>query len=99
MQQISTPLPPSVPLCAAGHHPQLVETWGAPLGHRIGAPCPSMFHIECYRCGLATVPTPSRAMAESRWTHPTSQHRVPIAGLRRAREQACAALVLNGAAA
>lgn len=93
MMQTGSPLPPSVPSCGHGHRATLVQTWGAPAGHRIGTPAPHMFHIECHRCGLATVPTPSRALAESRWTDPTQAHnRVPISQLPRARQQACAAL-------
>jgi len=92
MIQISRPLPDSVPLCGTGHHPHLVETRGAPLGHRLGQPCPPMFHIQCSRCAMATEPTPNRALAESRWTHPTSQHLIPIHQLRSARERAVAAL-------
>ncbi len=92
MFQTGKPLPASVPLCGPGHTPHLVETWGAPQGHAIGKPCPPMFHIECHRCGMATVPTAQYAMAEQRWTDPTNPNRVPLAQLRRAREQACAAV-------
>ncbi|MGV8959231.1 MAG: hypothetical protein ACOH1V_02430 [Stenotrophomonas sp.] len=92
MFQTSRPLPASVPLCAPGHRPQLVKTCGAPQGHRIGKHCPPMFHIECHRCGLATLPNPSFALAEQRWTDPTNPYRIPISQLRQAREQVCAAL-------
>lgn len=87
-------LPASVPSCGHGHRPSFITTWGAPQGHRIGTPAPDMFHIECHQCGLATVPSPNRALAESRWTDPTQAHnRVPISQLPRARQQACAALI------
>lgn len=94
MLQTATPLPPTVPLCAPGHHPQRVETWGAPQGHAIGKPCPPMFHIECHRCGLATLPSPSFALAEQRWTDHSNPYRIPITQLRQAREQVFAALAV-----
>lgn len=89
--QTSLPLPASVPSCGAGHHPQIVTTTGAPVGHRLGAPCPALFHIECHACGVATVPSPERAMAELRWTRDdTPAYRIPISHLARHR-----ALVLD----
>lgn len=92
MMQTSKPLAENIPLCGAGHHPQWVETRGAPAGHAVGAPCPPMFHIECHRCGMATVPSTNRALPELRWTDPANPHRVAISELRRARQQASAAL-------
>lgn len=84
--QTSLPLPASVPSCGATHHPQIVTTTGAPAGHRLGAPCPALFHIECHACGVATVPTPDRAMAELRWTRDdTAAFRIPISHLGRHR--------------
>ncbi|UYK82281.1 hypothetical protein NG829_08325 [Xanthomonas sacchari] len=92
MRQIGQALPPSVPGCKPGHHPQIVETHGAPLRQRIGTPLPLLYHIECCRCGIATVPSPSRAIAEGRWVDPNGQHRIPLSHISRAREQAAAAL-------
>jgi hypothetical protein len=92
MYQLAQPLPPSIPSCAeAGHHPHLVRTQGAPLRHHLGAPVVPTWHIECCRCQVATVPHPSRAIAESRWTDPAGTHRIPLSQLRRAREQFAAA--------
>lgn len=83
MFQISRPLPADVPACAPGHRPQLVETRGAPQGHRVGLPCPSNWHVECTRCCVATVPHISRAITELRWRDP--EHRIPISSLGRVR--------------
>ncbi len=91
MRQMSAPLPASVPLCAPGHHPQLVETHGAPVRAAIGTPVPVMYHIECHRCGTATVPCTSRALTEGRWTDPHGLHRIPLSHLSRARAQATSA--------
>lgn len=92
MRQEATTLPADVPLCHPGHTPQLVRTQGAPLGHRPGTPCPDTWHIECCRCQLATVPSPSRAMAELRWTDATNPHRIPLCQLSQARIRAMAPL-------
>lgn len=93
MRQIASLLPPSVPACKPGHRASLVETHGTPVGHALGQPCPPMFHIECHQCHLATVPTPHRALAESRWTDATQAHnRIPLSLITRARQQACAQL-------
>ncbi|QDH71862.1 hypothetical protein FKV23_12850 [Lysobacter alkalisoli] len=53
-------------------------------------PCPPHHHIECHRCGIATVPSPSRAITEARW-HDPSAH-IPIHDLARVREQIAAAV-------
>lgn len=92
MRQTSRPLPPDVPLCAPGHHPQIVETHGAPVGHALGQPCPPTFHIECHQCGLATVPDTRFAVVELRWTDALPHKRIPISLLPRARGMALAAL-------
>ncbi|GAB3755053.1 hypothetical protein [Lysobacter olei] len=83
MFQISRPLPADVPVCAPKHRPQLVETRGAPTGHRVGLPCPSNWHVECTRCGVATVPHISRAIAELRWRD--AHTRIPLSALGRVR--------------
>ena len=87
MLQLSRPLPADVPACPAGHRPHLVETRGAPRGHRIGTECPRTWHIECGRCQVATTPAYSRAVTESRWrdaqAHP--QALIPLSDLGRAR--------------
>ena len=93
MRQTSRPLPRSVPLCGAGHHPQIVTTEGAPTGHRLGTPCPPLVHIECHRCGVATRPVPQErgALAELRWTDPSLGHmRIPISHLARHRGEVLA---------
>ncbi len=95
MRQTSRPLPPSVPLCGHGHHPQIVTTEGAPTGHRLGTPCPPLLHIECHRCGIATRPVPleKAALAELRWTEPSLSHlRIPISHLARHRGEVLAEL-------
>lgn len=92
MYQVAQPLPASIPGCATpGHHPHLVSTRGAPHRARLGAPVQTTWHIECCRCQVATVPHPSRAIAESRWTDPSGAHRIPLCHLSRAREQLDAA--------
>jgi len=92
MFQVAEPLPSSIPGCTEpGHRPHLVCTRGAPVGHRVGRRVPDTWHIECCRCQVATVPHPSRAIAESRWTDPTGAYRIPLSQLRRAREQFAAA--------
>ena len=85
MIQFGSPLPSGAPLCAHGHHPQLVESRGAPRGHRLGQPCPHTWHIECAICGIATEPHPSRAIAELRWSDPDSPHRIPLSQIGLAR--------------
>ncbi len=92
MLQIATTLPASVPYCNPNHRPQLVECRGAPLGHKPGQPYAIWWHIECCRCGIATVPSPSRALAELRWTDEQSQLRIPLSQIGQARERAAAAL-------
>lgn len=91
MLQIAEPLSPRIPVCVLGHRPQFVESRGAPLNHRPGLPCPNQYHIECARCGIATVPHPSRAIAELRWSEPDSPHRIPLSQIGQARVRAAAA--------
>ncbi|KAF1697966.1 hypothetical protein CSC62_07410 [Pseudoxanthomonas jiangsuensis] len=92
MRQEAIPLPPDVPTCVADHHPHLVRTYGTPRGANVGAPTPLvMFHIECCRCQVATVPHPSLAITEARWTDPAGTYRIPLSHLTRAREQFAAA--------
>ncbi len=88
MIQHSRPLPADIPTCVQGHRPQLVETRGAPAGHRVGSPCPPHFHIECHRCRVATVPSPSRAITELRWRDPMGH--IPLSDLPRVRERIAA---------
>ncbi len=93
MRQEATQLPRDVPLCVQGHTPHLVRTQGAPLGHRAGSPCPDLWHIECSRCQLATVPSESRAITELRWTDVDSAHqRIPRSQLGYARARVLADL-------
>lgn len=101
MRQISTPLHPSIPGCQVGHHPQWVETHGAPLRlhTRLGMPVPVMFHIQCARCGVATRPTHLRSLVENRWTDPAGLHRVPLSLIGRAREEAMATITTAARAA
>ncbi|WP_238319409.1 hypothetical protein [Xanthomonas maliensis] len=101
MRQISTPLHPSIPGCQVGHHPQWVETHGAPLRlhTRLGTPVRVMFHIQCARCGVATRPTHLRSLVENRWTDPAGLHRVPLSLIGRAREEAMATITTAARAA
>lgn len=99
MRQSAQPLPAAIPGCQPGHHPQWVETHGAPQRARIGTPVPTTFHIECCRCGIATRPTASRALVESRWTDPFRMHLIPLSQLTQAREQAVSAFVPSARAA
>jgi hypothetical protein len=99
VRQTSTPLPASIPTCAPGHRPQWVETHGAPLRVGIGTPVPTTYHIECHRCGLATRPSDSRAITESRWTDPARAHFVPLSNLSQARAQAVSAIATAAHAA
>jgi len=85
MMQIDHVLPADVPACAAGHRPVLVETRGAPHGHPIGTPAPTTWHIECARCRVATAPTQSRAMAETRWRFSKPQQLITTSDLSRYR--------------
>lgn len=99
MRQVATPLPASIPTCVPGHHPQWVETHGAPHRARIGTPVPTTFHIECHRCGIATRPTASRALVEGRWTDPARTHLIPLSQLNQAREHAVSAITTAAFAA
>ncbi|MDY0978960.1 hypothetical protein [Stenotrophomonas sp. CFBP8994] len=93
MQQSSRPCPADIPLCCYGNRPQIVTTMGAPTGHRLGHPCPALIHIECHMCQKATVPSPSLAITELRWTDPTlDQLLIPISHLTRARAEVLAGL-------
>lgn len=97
--QTTRPVPPSVPLCFTGHRPQIVTTTGAPAGHRLGAPCPALIHIECHRCGIATVPALNLAIAELRWTREDLAHqRIEISHLARERGRVLDSLSLTSAA-
>lgn len=91
MIQFARPLD-GVALCGEDHKPQLVETRGAPHGHRTGTPCPHIWHVECWACGTATVPTVSRAMAESRWHSQNPLHLISISDLGRERTALAASL-------
>lgn len=92
MRQIAHPLPAGVPLCRPGHHPQLVQTLGAPRGHRIGAPCPAQWHVECHQCGIATRPIDRQAIALLRWRGSSDLFHVPLSQLAQARLRACEAI-------
>ncbi len=86
MRQEGRPLPADMPLCAPGHRPQLVRTFGSPSTHPVATACPPMWHVECHACRAATVPSPSRAITEGRWSEPAA--RIPLSELVRARAQA-----------
>lgn len=88
MLQISHPLQLTADLsCGVGHRPQLVECRGAPQKHVVGGPCPILWHVECSLCGSATVPHPSKAIAELRWSDPSSPHRIPLSLIGQARQR------------
>lgn len=92
MIQTAHPLPAHAPGCHPDHRPQRVETRGIPRSTRaVGQPCPPLWHVECVRCGIATVPHPSRAVALARWRDPDVAHRIPLAQIAHARILAVAA--------
>lgn len=94
MHQLSRPIPEGVRLCAPGHHPQLVESRGTPRGHTLLAkPCPSQFHVECSRCGTATVPAFTSDKALQRWdSNAPSIFQIPLSELGHVRERVFDAL-------
>lgn len=97
--QTARPCPASIPLCCPGHRPQIVTTTGAPTGHQLGMPCPALIHIECHLCQKATVPCPSLAIAELRWTDPTlAAQLIPISHLARVRGEVLARMPAQHAA-
>jgi hypothetical protein len=93
MIQTATPMSANLPGCHPNHRPQRVETRGTPRSHRaLILPCPPLWHVECARCGIATSPHPSRAVAEARWRDADDTHRIPLARIAHARSLAVAAL-------
>lgn len=93
MIQIAHPLPAHAPGCHPDHRPQCVETRGSPRASRtLGLPCPPLWHVECARCAIATVPHPNRTVAEVRWRDADDAHRIPLAQIGHARTLAVAAL-------
>ena len=92
MLQIARALPPGMPSCGPGHRPQLVETRGAPRGHRVGTPCPSRWHVECALCAQATVPDLTQAQALLYWRAPPDLFRVPLSKLADVRTRIAAAI-------
>lgn len=92
MLQVSHPLPAGMPLCVPTHRPQLVETRGAPRGHRIGEPCPNQWHVECTQCGLATVPHEASAIALLRWRGRPDLFHIPLSKLAHVRQRVAAAV-------
>jgi hypothetical protein len=81
MLQTSHPLPAGFKPCGEGHRPQLVETRGAPRGHRIGTPCPIQWHVECARCATATVPSFDRDRALRAWRGKPDLFHIPLSQL------------------
>lgn len=81
MLLIGHTLPADMPLCVPGHEPRLVEARGRPAGAAIAFRASTWWHVECHRCGTATVPCASRALAESRWRDEHTQHRIPITSI------------------
>lgn len=93
MIQIAHPLSMHAPGCHPDHRPQCVETRGLPRTDRaLGLPCPPLWHVECVRCAIATVPHPSRAVAKARWRDPVGTERIPLAHIAHARAHTVAAL-------
>lgn len=92
MRQVSHPLPAGLPVCQPGHRPQLVQTHGAPAGHRLGAHCPPQWHVECWGCGISTVPTDREAIALLRWRGTPDLFHIPLSQLTHARARVAAAL-------
>lgn len=87
MIQHSQPLPAGMPLCGEGHRPQLVESRGAPRGHRVGTACPHQWHVECARCSVATVPTTSQPVALLHWRGKPDLFHIPLSKLGHVRER------------
>lgn len=85
MLQVSQSIPAGMPVCVPGHRPQLVESRGAPAGHRIGTPCPPQWHVECARCAIATVPVFNRAAALRAWRGQPDLFHIPLSQLAHAR--------------
>lgn len=81
MLQISHPLPAGMPSCGQGHQPQLVEARGTPRGVRVGTKNPPRWHVECARCGQATVPDLNPGNALLYWRAPADLFRVPLSKL------------------
>ena len=71
----------NVPVCKAGHRPQLVESRGAPAGHPIGTPCPPTFHVECAICQIATQPASDPGIALTRWLGRLDLFHTPLSQL------------------
>ena len=92
MIQVSSDIPTGVPACVPGHRPKLVESRGAPAGHRIGTPCPPHWHVECAQCSIATVPTASRSVALLRWRGRPELFRIPLSELGDARVRVAMAI-------
>lgn len=92
MRQVSQRLPASVPICKPGHRPQLVQTIGAPAGHRIGTASPDQWHVECWGCGIGTVPTDDRAVAILRWRGIPDLFHIPLCRMAHVRTRVAAAL-------
>jgi hypothetical protein len=94
MHQISRPLPQGARLCAAGHHPQLVESRGTPRGQTLlTTHRPAQFHVECSLCGTATVPAFAAEKALGRWdADRPSLFQIPISELGHVRERVFAAI-------
>lgn len=89
MHQISHPVPDGTRVCAPGHRPHLVESRGTPTGLAlIGRDCPAQFHVECTRCGTATVPAFSKLKALRRWSSDTpTLHHIPLSDLGHVRQR------------
>lgn len=94
MLQVSQAIPAGAPVCVTGHRPQLVESRGAPFGHRLGSPCPSQWHVECAQCAIATVPVFNRPAALRAWCGKPDLFHIPLSLLGQVR-----AHVVNAAAA
>lgn len=93
MIQYSSPLPAGAPVCADGHHPQLVESRGTPPGVTgLGAGRVAQWHVECFQCAIATVPTTHPSLALMHWRSPPDLFHIPLAQLPRVRERMAAAV-------
>jgi len=92
MIQYSNPLPAGMAVCVEGHHPQLVESRGAPSSVRgLGAGA-AQWHVECFQCGIATVPTTHPSLALMHWRSPPDLFHIPLIQLPRVRERMAAAV-------
>lgn len=92
MRQVSHPLPAGTPVCQPGHRPQLVQTLGAPAGHRLGTTSEPQWHVECFQCGISTVPTTRQSIALLHWRGQPDLFHIPLSQLANVRSRVAGAM-------